>query len=80
MATFCGWFGDTEQAAKIIAEGFAKLAEWPPRVLRDIGGREKWQERLVALVTDRDRLHLIMDREIRALDLEAIPVAIMRLE
>lgn len=77
MAAMCGWFGDNERSSAFIAEGFAKLGEWSPSALRQIGGREQWRRRLEDLVADRNGLHSIMEKEIRALHLESLPVAFM---
>lgn len=77
MAGVCAWSGDTERATQIIAEGFSKLGEWPSEILRQMGGREAWRDKITAAIADRGRLLSLAEEQVRALGAERVPVSNM---
>lgn len=77
MALLCAWCGDGGRASGVIADGFTALGEWPREIIKQIGGREAWRDRMSGAIADRDRLLSMVDEQVRALGLEAIPAPAM---
>jgi len=75
MVMICAWCGSDERARALVDEGLVKLGAWPANILEQVGGRERWRERMLTAIAQPSALRETMKSQLQALKLSSLPVA-----
>ncbi|MEO0460596.1 MAG: hypothetical protein AAF219_07120 [Myxococcota bacterium] len=73
MISIVSWAGDTVRAQRLLEDAKQSMSEWPPEVLEQLGGVQRWLEAVASHALIPDAVRRTVDEEIAAHRLDSMP-------